>query len=77
MNHDKESQRQVVLVGSPILFRSAQEIADALGVYRKRIKFLVDHHNFPAWKEDGKWKALPHEIVDWLEQRRKAWKEKP
>ncbi len=69
-----DGQRRVLLVGSPILFRDAAEIAVALGVYRKRIKTLVDHHDFPAWKEDGKWKALPHEVVEWLEKRRETLK---
>ncbi len=75
MTQDEGKQgRKVVLAGSPILFRSAAEIAEALGVYRKRIKSLVEKNDFPAWKEDGRWKALPHEVVEWLENRRISWK---
>ncbi len=53
----------------PICYRSAAEIAEAIGVDKRRIPKLVRDAELPAWKEDGKWKALPHKLIEWMEKR--------
>jgi len=56
-----------------ILWVGAKEIAEKVGCSRTVLLEWINDLGFPAWKQSGVWRALPHQVVTWLEeQSRKA-----
>ncbi|EHJ49534.1 phage transcriptional regulator, AlpA [Solidesulfovibrio carbinoliphilus subsp. oakridgensis] len=54
----------------PVIVKSAKRISEEIGYGRETIPALVAHGGLPAWKEDGVWRAVYDELVEWAKQRR-------
>jgi hypothetical protein len=57
---------------TPICIRGAKDICAAIGENPKEMLRLVEEHDLPAWRRDGKgaWRALPDDLRNWLAMQR-------
>lgn len=55
-----------------ICYKGAKAICEAVGENPKEIVKLVDEHELPAWKRDGRgaWRALPEDLELWIKRQR-------
>lgn len=60
------------LLARPLVYRGAREICAVIGEDPRRLLFLVERENLPAWRREGEslWRALPEDLERWLKEQR-------
>lgn len=53
-----------------IVWVGLKVIAARVGCGRDLLLRWIHKSGFPAWKQDGTWRALPFEASQWLQQQR-------
>lgn len=55
-----------------VVIAGLDNIAQAMGCSRKTLYKWIRNKGFPAFKMDGTWRAMPHELRDWTAAQRQA-----
>lgn len=55
-----------------IVIAGLDNIAAELGCSKKTLYKWIREKEFPAFKMDGVWRAMPRDIVDWLDDQKRG-----
>lgn len=54
----------------PLVLAGLENIAEVMGCSRKTLCKWIQFRQFPAFKMDGVWRAMPRDIERWLAEQR-------